>query len=530
MLGFWLAPSFNRAENFAIRVVLPKRSKHSNGVWRSTHRLPKRTSGLPRLFGATGYPFLERDHREQAVRLAPEDRQARVWLARSYFHTGDTGACLEALGALLDYPDSSEIRSERLHVLLHHPEQTADALRTAHEQWDEGRPRSEASSRVHRNRPDPGRRLRIGYLCGEFCAAPSQHFLLPLIQLRDRRQFHVTCYGTGWKHDAVTEAYRAAADRWCSAGGLDDAQLAARIRADEIDILVHLSGHYQNHRLMVLDQYPAPLQAIFPNYPSTTGRRAPVHIITDPWVCPEGSEPQYTETPLHVQEGYLTYAPPPSPEIPPLPSAGAGWVTFGIFQRPAKYHPAFWDAVAQVLLQCPPSTLLVQFAARELDHPESAVCANFRGILADRGVDPARLQLHGPLDPSENLEFFARADIALDSFPYNGQTTTCECLWMGVPVISLAGRTHVGRVGYSILDRVGLQDLVADSPRAYVECGVRLAADRPRLTELRAALRGRIRASTLMNGDSVRGVKWGYRGLWCDWCRKNQETELLWQT
>jgi predicted O-linked N-acetylglucosamine transferase (SPINDLY family) len=459
--------------------------------------------------------------------LNPNDRQARLWLARSYFHSGDTALCIDSFRALLDQPDSSEVGSELLHVLLHDPGQTPASLRGAHERWDAARAPSAVSRLAHSNLPDPERRLRIGYLCGEFCAAPSLHFLLPLIRFRDRSQFHVTCYHTGWKHDAGTRAYRKEADRWRAVEYLDDARLAGQIREDEIDILVHLSGHYKNHRLPVLGEHPAPVQAVFPNYPSTTGVSAIGHIITDAWVCPEDEELQYTEAPLRVEEGYFAYLPPRSPRITPLPAAAAGSITFGVFQRPAKYHPAFWDAVAQVLLGCPSSTLLLQFAARELDHPGSSVCAKFHAILADRGVDPARLQLRGPLDPGESLEFFARADIALDTFPYNGQTTTCECLWMGVPVISLAGRTHVARVGYSILGRVGLSDLVSHSPREYVACAVRLAADRPRLTELRRVLRGRMRASSLIDGDSVRGVEKGYRSLWRDWCRKHQEMERI---
>jgi protein O-GlcNAc transferase len=487
--------------------------------------LPGAHATLASIFSSTHYHFLARKHREHAASLAPNDRDARLWLARSQFQTGETGACIQSLSRLVEEGDSSELRSELLHVLLHDPQQAAATLRAAHQRWEETSVTAGAVLPAHTNLQDPERRLRIGYLCGEFYSAPSAHFLMPLIRFRNRIQFHLTCYYTGPRRDAFTGAYMREADRWRTAAWSTDAQLAGQIRDDAIDILVHLSGHYEHHRLSVLSERPAPLQAVFPNYPSTTGVSAAGHILTDRWVCPEGSENQYCEAAIHIPEGYLSYLPPRNPEITAPPCGNTGPITFGVFQRPAKYHPGFWDVVAQILTKCPGSTLLLQFASRELDHLESSVCEQFRSIMQDRGIDPASLRLRGPLGPAENLEFFAGADIALDTFPYNGQTTTCECLWMGVPVISLAGQSHVARVGLSILSRIGLSDLVAHSPSEYVECATRLAADRSRLTTLRRGLRERMGASSLMNGQSIAGIEREYRRLWRDWCAPHRKME-----
>jgi predicted O-linked N-acetylglucosamine transferase (SPINDLY family) len=193
-------------------------------------------------------------------------------------------------------------------------------------------------------------------------------------------------------------------------------------------------------------------------------------------------------------------------------------VTFGIFQRPAKFHGAFWDTVAQVLANYPRSTLLIQYESNEMDLEESTPRKEYLAIFSSRGIEKNRIRFRGPVPMEENLEFFAGVDIALDTFPYNGQTTTCECLWMGVPVVTLAGAYHVARVGHSILSRAGLPDLVARDHCEYVRLATGLAVDRDRLRELRWDLRSRMRTSSLMNGQSVAGIEHEYRRMWRAWC------------
>jgi predicted O-linked N-acetylglucosamine transferase (SPINDLY family) len=478
---------------------------------------------LAEVLGICHYPYLELEYRRQVAMQKPDDPEAALWLVRAEFQTGNLTASMRRMIGLLQAELPAALQSELLHMLLHDQSQTGHSLRIAHQRWGKTFAALRQKGLVHDNERDPERRLRVGYVCGEFVSAPSFHFLLPLLRYRRRNQFEVTCYQTGFKKDDRTAIYKSDTDHWRDAANATDEELSTMIRDDEIDILVDLGGHYDHHRLQMFARRPAPVQATFPNYPCTSGVAAIDYILTDRWVCPLGSEHQYTETPARVASGYLTYLPPRAPELIDLPAGEKGPLTFGIFQRPAKFQPSFWDAVAQVLLECPGATLLLQHGAGELDLDESAPRRHFRQILASRGVRENRIRFRGPLTRDENLEFFAQADIVLDTFPYNGQTTTCECLWMGVPVITLAGEYHVARVGHSILSRIGLPELVACDVREYVRLATALARDRQHLTELRQGLRERLQSSSLLDGRSVVGVENEYRRIWREWCGKGSE-------
>jgi predicted O-linked N-acetylglucosamine transferase (SPINDLY family) len=240
------------------------------------------------------------------------------------------------------------------------------------------------------------------------------------------------------------------------------------------------------------------------------------HIFTDRWVCPPGSESQYSEQAYPLSSGCLVYQPPPeAPPVTALPCDVGGTVTFGLFQWPGKLNPGVWDAVAAVLRACPESRLLIHYSSAELDELDSPARLSVEAELALRQIARERLLFRGSMSKDAYLALLDSVDIALDTFPFNGVTTTCECLLMGVPVVTLAGSTHSCRAGYEILDRVGLAGLAASGPDEYVRVAAGLAADREHLRTLRRRLRPMLRQSSLCNSiPLVRELETAYRCLW----------------
>jgi len=249
------------------------------------------------------------------------------------------------------------------------------------------------------------------------------------------------------------------------------------------------------------------------------------YLLTDEWTDPVGlTEQHYTEQLYRLPSGYIVYEPPEmAPALTPLPALQNGYITFGLFQRPAKTNDGVWDAIGSVLRQSPRSRLLIHYVTRDFDNRDSRVRRWMTEALVSRGVDEKRIAFQGSLGLYEHLAAIAQADIALDTFPYNGQTTTCECLWMGLPTVTLAGEAHVSRVGHGILHRIGFGDWVARSIEEYAE----IAASVPphALARLRMGMRERLLSSSLLDGPSVtREMEQAYRWMWRSWCRsKNLE-------
>jgi predicted O-linked N-acetylglucosamine transferase (SPINDLY family) len=403
--------------------------------------------------------------------------------------------------------------------VLHDPVVTPEQLLHEHCEW----PRMHAAHLPRfsswENSPDPGRPLRIGYVCGEFVQGPFAYFLVPVLANHDRGRFEIFSYHSCPFPDAKTAEFRGLSNTWRDISTLDDDSVCELIREDRVDILVDLSGHYPFTRIAVFTRHPAPVQTAFPNYPSTTGVAEIDYILTDRWCAPE-DDCYYAERAWRLDSGYLTYLPPPNlPPVGPLPALQNGVVTFGIFQRGAKLNDGVWDAVAAIVHAVPGSRLLVHNANGDIDNPGSRTSAAIMRVLAGRGIAAPRVKLRGDRPLHEHLEIVSQCDVALDTFPYSGQTTTCDCLWMGVPVVTLAGRAHSARVGASIVARAGLEDWIATSPAEYIDIAVRQAAGLPNLAGLRARLREQISNSPV--GDHVRvtrAFETAYRSMWRIWC------------
>jgi predicted O-linked N-acetylglucosamine transferase (SPINDLY family) len=290
------------------------------------------------------------------------------------------------------------------------------------------------------------------------------------------------------------------------------------IRQDGIDILVDLAGHTADNRLLVFARKPAPVQVTYLGYGDTTGLSAIDYRLTDAYADPPGlTERFHTEQLIRLSPAFLCYRPDdPCPEVAPLPASACPHITFGCFSNLAKVTPKVIAAWAAILRWVPGSRLLVK--AKALADPPTA--QSLRQSLARHGIDPDRVETLLPTASSfDHLRAYGRVDIALDTFPYNGVTTTCDALWMGVPVITLAGATHVWRVGMSLLANVGLWELIAATPDAYVSTAFRLAGDLDRLRHLRGTLRQRMLHSPLTDGGAfTRGLEAAFRRMWEKWC------------
>ncbi|MHB1204889.1 MAG: O-linked N-acetylglucosamine transferase, SPINDLY family protein, partial [Rhodospirillaceae bacterium] len=351
---------------------------------------------------------------------------------------------------------------------------------------------------------DPDRRLRVGYVSPDFRRHAVASFLTPYIGAQDKAAVEVFCYADVLQPDAVTERLRGHADHWHSVHGWSDGTLAAQIAADRIDILVDLAGHTQGNRLGMFARRAAPIQITGLGYPATTGLAAMDYRFCDAVTDPPGAERYATENLLRLEPSLHCYE--------PLPALAAGFVTFGSFNKLAKISDAAVRLWAQVLGRQPGSRLVVKSKPLTEESTRLRLAARFAGL----GVDPQRLELTGwRPDDGDHMGLYGRIDIALDTFPYNGTTTTCEALWMGVPVLTLKGTGHTARVSASLLTAVGLPEWIAETPEAFGAIAAANAADLPALARLREGLRERVSRSALCDAPThARGVEAAYRALW----------------
>jgi protein O-GlcNAc transferase len=347
-----------------------------------------------------------------------------------------------------------------------------------------------------------GRRIRIGYLSPDFRSHAVARFIEPILTHHDRSRFEIFCYANLAQPDQTTKRLQGAAEHWRDISRESDEKAARMIAEDGIDILIDLAGHTSGNRLPLFARRPAPLQVTWLGYPDTTGLPQMDYRITDPLADPPGRTDRFhSERLIRLPRAFCCYLPPPdSPAVGPLPLFSAGRVTFGSFNNLAKVTPEVIALWGRVLHAVAGSRLLLK--CRPLADPQ--VCARIMAGFRSAGVDPERIELHGgDASAAAHLAQYQRVDIALDTFPYNGTTTSCEALWMGVPVVTLAGTRHAARTGVSILTNCGLADLVAQSCEQYVSIACELAENAGLLREFRYGLRERMQVSPLMDGAGI---------------------------
>ena len=372
----------------------------------------------------------------------------------------------------------------------------------------------------HRNNREPGRRLKIGYLSPDFHRHAVAYFMEPVFANHDKGEVEVFCYYNNALRDDYTDRIAKYADHWLSCKPMTDAALAERIRADGIDILVDLAGHTSGNRLLVFARKPAPVQLTYLGYPGTSGLAGMDYRITDAHADPEGSEVNYSEALLRMPHSLWCYRPDKDmPEVQPLPALQNDAVTFGSFNNANKIDAPCVELWAALLRALPGSRLLL------VTVPEGEARERLVRLFAARGVGPGRLETHGKLPSKEFFRMLQRVDVTLDPVSVNGATTTCESLWLGVPVISLKGTRFLSRAGSSIMGAAGMDDFVADTPEGYIETAKRMAADLPGLARIRGGLRAKLAASALMDeAGFTRDLERQYRDVFARWCAAEADT------
>ncbi|CAN5561868.1 tetratricopeptide repeat protein [soil metagenome] len=372
-----------------------------------------------------------------------------------------------------------------------------------------------AAAAPHESDGSPDRRLRIGYVSPDFRMHPVASFFEPILKHHDRQNFEVYCYANVAKTDEVTERFRASTDVWRDVAAMSDEQAAKQMREDRIDILVDLAGHTAGHRLLVFARKPAPVQVSYLGYMATTGMSAIDYRITDAYLdLPGKTERFHTEQLVRLLPKCYCYEPPSGPAelaIEP-PKRANGFITFASSNRLVKVNSDVMTAWARIT-QGVEHSRLVLLAPGSRDAAERCLAH-----LEQHGVARQRVELLPSLPYRKYLQTLAQFDIGLDAFPVSGHTTTCNTLWMGTPVVTLAGETYVSRLGASVLANLGLHNLIASNVDEYVRIAIDLAHDEARLAQLRRDLRGLVEDRVADGLTFTRQLEGAYRMMWRRWC------------
>jgi len=455
-----------------------------------------------------------------AIKFDPGLAVAHSNLANCFKDQGQINQAIAAYRAALQRgPQLHQVHSNLLLTMHYHSTFDAAAIYTQTIEWN--RLYAEPLKKLiqpHANNDDPGRKLRIGYISSDFRTHSVAFFMENLLAAHHTDQFEIFCYADLSSPDQTSARLRRLARHWRNIKGINDQQVAELVRKDQVDILVDLTGHTAGDRLLVFARKPAPVQVAYLGYPNTTGLNTIDYRFTDVYADPAGqTENFYSEELVRLKNTFLCYRPPDNaPSSGPAPATKNGFTTFGCFNILPKMNNKLVELWAQILRQTPRARMLV----KNLSMSDPGARQHLLDMFAASGVDQDRLVLRENI-PSlvDHLELYNSVDLALDTFPYNGTTTTCEALWMGVPVATLAGKTHMSRVGVSLLSNVGLPELIGQTPEQYVQIAVKLAGDLPKLGELRKLLRQRMENSPLLDAKSfARDIESAYRDMWRKWC------------
>jgi predicted O-linked N-acetylglucosamine transferase (SPINDLY family) len=472
---------------------------------------------LVHLLKAVGQYDRAEDVCRQAIASGGDSAQRRHALAGVLFEQGRVEEAIAALEASLERaPDAASVHSDVLRALNYADGTAPQTVFEAHKAW--GRRHADPLSAVaaaHENDPDARRRLRVGYVSPYFRKHAVTFFFESVVEHHDRDGFELVLYADVPRPDEYSERLKAHGAKWRSTVGHDDTALAQMVRDDRIDILVDLSGHTPGNRLLAFARRPAPIQVTWNGYPNTTGMRAIDYRVSDALCDPPGrTEHLNTETLVRLPSVFMSWRPPqdaPDPRSPPCDARGH--ITFASFNACYKITPTSVALWSRILREVPGSRLVL------FTIPPGRSEQRLRSLFLAQGIADDRVETRERMTHEAFLSAHQEIDIALDSFPYHGTTTTCFSLWMGVPVISLVGPTHVSRVGLSLLASIGLADLAAESADGYIATAVALANAPEKLASLRGGLRTQMLRSPLTNGaECAKALEDAYRALWANWC------------
>jgi predicted O-linked N-acetylglucosamine transferase (SPINDLY family) len=374
----------------------------------------------------------------------------------------------------------------------------------------------------HLNDRHPDRPLRVGYVSADFLNHSAGFIALPILQSHDHTRVSVVCYSGVRKPDAMTARFQAAADLWHDVADLSDDDLAALIRADQIDVLVDLSGHSAGNRLPVFARKPAPVQITAWGYATGTGLSTMDYFLADPIVVPAEAHHAYTETVVNLPNVVCYTLPVTHPDVAPAPMLSRGQITFGAFNRLSKVSPGAVAAWARVLAAVPTAHLIVKTGSQDTDAARQRLLADLEAL----GVSRERVEVRRGTSQFEHLAAHADIDVMLDTFPHTGGITSLEAILMGVPTVTLLGERVAGRLSASFLAALGLDRLVARTLDEYVAIATEVAASPAWLEHERATLRARLLASPIADVQRyTRAVEETYQALWQRW--RDEETELV---
>jgi predicted O-linked N-acetylglucosamine transferase (SPINDLY family) len=517
--AIWLRPDYADAHNNWGQVLRERRQfgpavEHFRQALRLQPDLVEAHRNL-------GHTLMRLGRLDEALASYREALQRRPHEAQGYVHVGDAlaqqGRLDEAKAtfeeALRLDPSAAGAHACLLNALAHDPGVAPADLLAEHRRWAEVHARVPLLGPPPDHDRQPDRRLRVGYLSADFQGHVVARFIEPVLAHHLPAAVETICYADLAASDGTTERLRQLAHRWVPISGLSDAQVAETVRNDRVDILVDLGGH-TGARLGVFARRPAPIQVTWLGYPATTGLETIDYRLTDGVADPEGEPEGHTEQLVRLACGFCCWNPPPeAPPVSELPALVKGHMTFGSLHKLTKLNHRVLDLWSRVLHAIPTARLLV-FRDTLHGSPREALRQRF----ADRGLAEDRVLLRHTVAPGTSfLDVYGEIDLALDAFPWVGHATACEGLWMGVPVLTLRGDRHAGRMVASVLTRIGLADLITDSPEAFVTQAVAWASDLDRLAGLRRELRDQVRGTLCDGATFTRCLEEAYRWMWHRW-------------
>ncbi len=463
----------------------------------------------------SGYPGKAARHLAVCIKEQPKNYKFRSNFASALINQGELQSALKHFKAAFDLnPAYALAGSNYLFALNYLPELNSKTLLkeslTYERRMRMQLPDVNTASIQAKAGKSP---RRIAYVSADFRTHSVAYFIEPILRNHDRTNYEIFCYSNVAVADETTRRLRQYPFSWRRIYGLGDEEVCRIIREDDIDILIDLAGHTAENRLTLFLRRNAPVQITWLGYPATTGLSTIDYRLTDSYADPVDQDKFHSETLYRLPDGFLCYQPPnPAPDPQQPPYTNNGYITFGSFNNLPKINSSVIAVWARLLHSVPKSRLILK---NKFFH-DSVVCARFQKLFADHGIEPQRLELKGFTPGTfEHLSIYHRIDIALDTFPYNGTTTTCEALWMGVPVISLAGNRHASRVGNSILRRLSLDWCVVEDTESYIEEAANLANSPERLVTLRSAMRAEMSKSSLCDAARfTRLLEQSYLEIW----------------
>lgn len=435
---------------------------------------------------------------KNALKFKPDFILAMINLGETYQVGGEIEkACEQFRSALRIDPLNPVANSNLLLTINYDPSNTPEQIFDAHKSWGRLVSLKQGTKFNYKNNPDRSGKIRVGFVSPDFCKHPSSYFLEPVFRSLDRGLFEIYCFSNSIHIDSKTEFFRKSADQWHEIGLMDDLQAAELINGLEIDILIDCAGHMAANRLGIFVMKPAPVQFSGFGYPCTTGLEQIDYRIVDNITDPDSDPPYFSEHLIKLNGGFCCFSPPgDAPDICPLPASSSGYVMFGSTHTLARLNHKVIELWAEVLDAVENSRLLI---FRNMLSP--SVILKLKGLFKINGIEEERVVFSSEVSGQSHLQVYNSIDIILDTFPWSGHTTACESMWMGVPVVTLRGDRHAGRMVSSVLSMAGFDEFICETPRQYVNTTCKLASDINRLQEVRKTMREKMVSSALCDSE-----------------------------